>query len=482
MSRPRIILINANRMKPPVAPLALDYIGDGLISSGYDIELIDLSFDDPLSQHLGTVLTGPQPVAIGVSFRNTDDCYLFSQASFIDQLTNLCHKLREISKVPIVLGGCGFNLFPLQLIRDSGADFGVIGDGEETFEHLVYALENGTGYRKLPGLLYRDSQNQVLCNPPQYKEQLVVPTTRGLIDNCRYFQQGGMGNLETKRGCPHACIYCADPVAKGRSTRCRSPEQVVAEIKALLNQGVDVLHICDGEFNIPPQHAADVCQAIIDAGLGKRIRWYCYASIHPFPSELAELMRQAGCVGINFGADSGCDRMLTALGRNYRADDIRRVVSACHRAGLIIMLDMLIGGPGENQDSLRESIELIKQVNPHRAGAATGLRIYPGTPLADMVRKQGSLPDNPHLQGCLENNDDFYQPIFYLDQQLGDEPTELISTLIAGDQRFFPPPRREETANYNYNDNRPLEQAIANGHRGAFWDILRRAQENLPPL
>jgi hypothetical protein len=174
--------------------------------------------------------------------------------------------------------------------------------------------------------------------------------------------------------------------------------------------------------------------------------------------------------------------MLTALGRNYTASNIRQVVSACRRAGLIVMLDMLIGGPGENPETVRESIELIKRVNPHRAGAATGLRIYPGTPLAAMIRKQGPLPANPNVCGHVRNNEDFYKPVFYVDAQLGEEPAELINSLIDGDPRFFPPPRRTEAANYNYNDNLPLEQAIAAGHRGAFWDILRRVQENLPPL
>ena len=155
-----------------------------------------------------------------------------------------------------------------------------------------------------------------------------------------------MGNVETKRGCPGRCIYCADPVAKGRCVRCRPPAEVADEIEALLAQGVGVLHFCDGEFNLPPQHALAICEEIIARGLGDRLQWYCYATVDPFPADLAWAMRRAGCVGVNFGADSGCDRMLAILNRGYERKAIRRAVDYCRRVGITVMADLLIGGPG----------------------------------------------------------------------------------------------------------------------------------------
>ena len=143
-------------------------------------------------------------------------------------------------------------------------------------------------------------------------------------------------------------------------------------------------------------------------------------------------------------------------------------------AGLAVMLDLLIGGPGEDEASVRESIEFIKQVNPDRAGAATGVRVYPRTALAALVRQQGPLEQNPNLRGQVADNDDFLRPVFYLDRQLGPEPADLVCDAIGDDERFFPPPRSSAAVNYNYNDNRVLTEAIAAGQRGAFWDILRR--------
>jgi hypothetical protein len=91
-----------------------------------------------------------------------------------------------------------------------------------------------------------------------------------------------------------------------------------------------------------------------------------------------------------------------------------------------------------------------------------------------MVTQQGPLGDNVNLRGNVTENDDFFRPVFYLDRQLGEAPASLVADLIGGDERFFQPASPEHADDYNYNDNTVLEEAIAAGHRGAFWDILRR--------
>ena len=475
MSWPNVVLVNASEMRPPVAPLALDYIGGRLRGSGIDVRLVDLSFAQGSSGAIMQAFTEVEPIAVGVSFRNTDDCYWPSCDWFVPGLRELVEQIHSATTAPVVLGGCGFSILPIPVFDYCGADLAIVGDGEDAFLRLVQGLDKGDACRDLPGLIYRNRDGSTVVNPPRYDDgALDVPTGRDLIDNARYLREGAMGNIETKRGCPMKCIYCADPIAKGTTVRCRPASQVADEIESLLGQGADVLHLCDGEFNIPPDHALDVCEELVRRGLGDHMQWYGYASVHPFPAELAAAMRRAGCVGINFGVDSGCNRMLRALGRGYTRDHIRETVERCQQAGITVMLDLLIGGPGEDEASARETIGFIKSLNPARAGAATGVRVYPGTRLAEMIRQQGPLKDNPNLRGNVQDNDDFHRPIFYFDRRLGDDPGGLVGDVLAGDERFFPPPRIKDATNYNYNDNTVLEEAIAAGHRGAFWDILRR--------
>jgi len=157
---------------------------------------------------------------------------------------------------------------------------------------------------------------------------------------------------------------------------------------------------------------------------------------------------------------------------------LRRTAAACHEQGLVFMYDLLLGGPGETRESLSRTIEAMKQMSPDRVGAAMGVRVFPGTRLADMIRQSGPLESNPHLHGSVEGNDRFFRPVFYLSAELGEDAPQYLEKLIDGDERFlFMKPPQAGDMNYNYNDNSHLVEAIRQGYRGAFWDILRRVSE-----
>ena len=126
--------------------------------------------------------------------------------------------------------------------------------------------------------------------------------------------------------------------------------------------GIDHLHFCDSEFNIPEDHARDICLELMRRGLGDKIRWYAYASPVPFSQELAALCRKAGCAGIDFGVDSGSDGMLRRLGREFSVADLSRTAEVCHHEGIVFMYDLLLGGPGETRESMRETIETMKRL------------------------------------------------------------------------------------------------------------------------
>ncbi|HUV51566.1 MAG TPA: B12-binding domain-containing radical SAM protein, partial [Dehalococcoidia bacterium] len=174
------------------------------------------------------------------------------------------------------------------------------------------------------------------------------------------------------------------------------------------------------------------------------------------------------------GVDSGCDAMLRRLGRNFTVADISRAADVCHQQGMIFMYDLLLGGPGETKESVKETIESMKRISPDRAGVSFGVRIAPKTRLAALVLRDGHLNKNPNLRGTVKNNDNFFYPIFYLSAGMGPDAPEYLSHLIGKDKRFFFASPSAEERNYNYNDNTVLVNAIKAGYRGAFWDILRR--------
>jgi len=480
-----IALINTNRMSPPVGPIGLDYIAGSVKKAGIDVDVVDLCLADDPAETLNKYLTGHKPELIGITFRNVDDCFWPDAEWFLPALAETVESIRNQSSTPIVLGGVGFSIFPKQVVQYTGVDFGIRGDGEQAIVSLTNELQGLKRFERVPGLIWHRN-GRVCSNQPAWPKPLVLPYGRDFIDNVEYFKRGGQCGLETKRGCNRNCIYCADPLAKGTTLRLRDPAQVADEFEALAAKGIDVLHLCDSEFNIPPDHALAVCKELIKRSLEQKIRWYTYMATVPFDAELAETMSRAGCVGINFTGDSACDSMLKTYCQPHRKEDIASAIHLCRANGITVMIDLLFGGPGETPDTVKETVEFIKQANPDCAGAALGIRIYPGTRIAEIVAKEKMPAKNPNICRNYDGPVDLLKPTFYISQALGPRPDKLLKDLIGSDKRFFLSTDRalpqadsiDSTANYNYNDNTVLVEAIRKGARGAYWDILRKLRRS----
>jgi radical SAM superfamily enzyme YgiQ (UPF0313 family) len=468
----KVLLVNPNRMQPPVAPIALDYLASAIADRGFEVDVLDLCFSEDTDSGIERYFADNSVSAIAFTIRNTDDACLNTSGFFIPEYKGVIDRLRSHTAAPIVLGGSGFSIMPEAILEYCGLDLGIWGEGEYSLPVLASRIADGEDCRDVPGLVYR-AGNGFVRSPPEYVDLASEHTPqRRVVDNHRYFTAGAMGNIETKRGCSQGCIYCADPLGKGKKVRCRSPESVAEEVEALLDMGVDCLHLCDSEFNLPPDHAGSVCAELINRGLGSKVKWYTYCSPAPFTDAMAAVFKQAGCAGINFGVDSASDSMLSILGRDYTPEDVGRTAEICHRHDIVFMYDLLLGGPGETRDTLRETVEAMKRISPSRIGVSLGVRVYPGTRLSALVSGQGPVETNPNLHG--DRGGSFFAPVFYLDSALGEGVDNYLAELIGGDERFFFMAAAEAGRNYNYNDNTLLVNAIKDGCRGAFWDILRR--------
>ena len=169
--------------------------------------------------------------------------------------------------------------------------------------------------------------------------------------------------------------------------------------------------------------------------------------------------------------------MLSRLGRNFAPEDITRTAEICRQNELTFMYDLLIGGPGETRETVRHTINFMDSVAPTCVGLSCGIRVYPGTVLASRISGMSDAERSKCLHGEVDGNEDFFEPVFYVSPELGEDVIPFVASLVRGNRRFFPPVGTGPEAGYNYNDNTPLVEAIAKGYRGAYWDILRRLQE-----
>jgi radical SAM superfamily enzyme YgiQ (UPF0313 family) len=430
-----VLLVNPNNIKPPVAPLAIEYISSFLTEKGHEVSLYDINVN---KERLFDVLEKVSPQYVGISVRNIDDSCYVTADFFLEEIKAIVSEVKK-KGVPVILGGVGFSIMPLEVLAYTGADAGIWGDGEEVFESLISA-----GIRP-KGVIYAPPVNLKYFRPQ-----------RGFIDNLFYYQKGGMVGIETTRGCNRKCIYCADPVAKGAKVRFRSIDSLTH------------FHLCDSEFNLSIEYTKSLCEAIIYRGLGGKISWYAYGVPDIMDRELARLLRKAGCEGINFGVDHTDDRMLSFLNKDFRYEDVKKTVKVCLEEGVKVMIDLLLGAPEETFDSIKGVLEDMKTLEPFRVGISYGIRVYPETAFYRYLKNSGyQIPSS------------LLRPYFYLNEALRDGIEEYIKELIKGDERFYFNAKVESNQNYNYNANKIIEDAIKRGFRGAFWDVLAMYQREI---
>ncbi len=149
----KVALINTNRMQPPVAPIALDYVAEALHSAGHAIELLDLCWEEDPDAAIRRFFKDARFGLIGMTLRNTDDCAFTSGQSFLPGFVELVQAVRENSDAPIVVGGVGFSVMPERVLELSGADFGIWGEGEFVLPELASRLEDKMPHLDLPNLI-----------------------------------------------------------------------------------------------------------------------------------------------------------------------------------------------------------------------------------------------------------------------------------------------------------------------------------------
>lgn len=453
----RVILVSVNRESAPspVAPLGVSYVAGAARTAGHEVELLDLCFSPDIQGDIDGAVRRFAPELIGVSIRNVDNLTFPSSVSYLPEIETAVAALKRVSRAPIVAGGPGFSIFPEQLLSFLDLEFGIIGEGEETFCRLAQHLGNGTGVPDLPGVIRRGG---VAPNVTQKSSPLlrIDRPARDLLDNARYLKLGGMANLQTKRGCPFRCTYCTYPQINGPTLRLRPPAEVVDELASMVEgSGLNQVFIVDDIFNLPHDHAMGICEGIVARGL--RVGWTCFASPLGMTSEMARAMKRAGCQGVEFGADTASPSMLRTLGKPFHQEEIRTAARACWVAGLPAASYLIFGGPGETAESVAETLALFDEIEPQAVLAFLGIRIYPNTPLHGVAVSDG----------VVAAGDDLLIPRFFISPKIEADALQVTIRSHAEARPNWVVP------GLGIRSNPALLTALRRtGHRGPLWTLL----------
>jgi len=455
----RIFLVSVNRevTPDPVAPLGIAYVAGAARAQGHEVALLDLCFSKDVERDLDLAVRRFDPELIGISIRNVDNLTYPASVSFLSEIWTAAAALGRASRAPIVAGGAGFSIFPERLLAELGIEYGIIGEGEETFCRLARSLEAGAGIPGLPNLIRRgESAAGVRRRTAPFAGN--GRPARDLLENARYLEMGGTANLQTKRGCPFRCLYCTYPHINGPSLRLRPPAEVVDELTSMVEEaGLDEVFFVDDLFNWPHDHAMDICAAIAARKLG--VGWTCFATPLGMTPELARAMKRAGCRGVELGVDAASPTILRSLGKPFGLEEIRSATRACRDADLPAAHYLIFGGPGETRVSVAETFAAYDDLAPQAVLAFLGMRVYPRTPLQEVAVGDGEIAAD----------DDLLLPRFYISPGIGAEELTVAIRSHAEARPNWVVPGLE------IRSDPPLLSALRRGgHRGPLWELLPR--------
>ncbi len=389
-------------------PLGLGYLAAVLEREGHDVQLWDGSVES-------------HPLADFLDQQSFDVVGITSVTPLIHEAWEAAAEARARNSVTM-LGGPHLTLMPGESLDQANVDLVVRGEAEDTIVEIVRQLERDRGdldgstgtrrfvsseWTEIAGLSFRNGQGEIIHNvarkPPQDLDRLpfpahhlykierytnLQPRTDGLDPHARAY------TIVTSRGCPYQCIYCSKAVT-GNTWRPRSPENVIDEWRRLV---VDLrateIGVTDDVMTLDIKRAKRICQLLIDEGLN-RVPWITVHGIRADNTdlELLQLMRAAGCKRVGFGVESGNQRVLDCMKKGQTIDDVRQAFRNARLAGLQTIGFFIFGLPGENEDTMDDTIELAMELDPDLANFMIAAP-YPGTNLYDMVLAEGDLFSN----------------------------------------------------------------------------------------
>jgi radical SAM superfamily enzyme YgiQ (UPF0313 family) len=393
----KILLVSANTLKIPypVYPLGLDYVA-GCLDSRYQVKIADLN-DFPNSEGFEAMIREFSPDFAGVSIRNIDNTDALNCRGFLPEYREVISRIRKNSSAKIILGGSGFTIFPVEYMRALEADYGIAGEGEK-LSLFLEAIRINKDVRQIPGVLTQDKANLGYAPWDGKIKRSFDPEN---LHTRFYLACGAMLNLQTKRGCPFHCSYCTYPHIEGGRMRFFPPREIALKARELQDAGAKYIFITDSAFNASSEHSLEVARAFIKARVS--IPWGGFFAPTISPADYFKTMADAGLTHVEFGTESLSDPVLANLRKPFTAAEVVNAHQRALDAGLHIAHYFLLGGPGENIETLQETLTGIEKLEKAVFFFFCGIRIYPHTALYDFAVREGHIRPDQNL----------LEPLFY---------------------------------------------------------------------
>lgn len=384
--------------RPDFPPIGLAYIGAIAKRDGHEVLLIDggLSSIKKILRQAKEFL----PEFIGVA------CWTINRGT-VWRLINLLSE--SMPDAFLCVGGQHPSYYPEHIFLKTNANAVVIGEGEDTISELLKAFENGSDLSEVGGIMFKKKDGTLVRTAPrppiEQLDSIPFPYYEG-FRNFTFNEYTGIGGADlprptaaviTSRGCVFDCTYCSSVNFWSKKWRYRSSKNVLDELEQLVKErGVRSVYIFDDNFPVNKKRAVDICQGIIDRKLN--ISWACCSHVKTINAELLGIMKQSGCVSIDFGVESGSDIILKNINKGQSRIDIERTFALVHNAGIKPLAYLMVGNKGETIDTINSTVEMLGVIKPYLSTGAALLWLLPGTQVFNEARANGFISDDYWLK------------------------------------------------------------------------------------
>lgn len=388
------------RIMKPYPPLGILSIAAWLRQRGVDVELFDTTF--ATWEQFRQRLLGNPPAVVGI------------YTNLMTKL-NVLRAVRFIKGTPalrgtkIVLGGPEIRHHAERFLQH-GADVVVIGEGEQTMEELLRCINAGGELDEVAGIAFlRDGQLLRTAERTLLRsiDDLPIPFREGIaleryLETWKRHHGTSSVSISTMRGCPYTCRWCSRAVYGGTYRR-RSPAVVADEMEQIRNRyNPDALWFVDDVFTINHRWLEGFAAELAARNL--RIPYECITRADRLNERAVELLRATGCFRVWIGAESGSQRVVDAMDRRVKVEQVREMIQLSKRHGIQAGTFIMVGYPGETEEDILETIHHLKVSDPDHYTITVAYPIT-GTPLFDEVRSQ--LVSVPEWAAATDRDLDF---------------------------------------------------------------------------
>lgn len=412
-------------------PQGLGYIASVLLEMGLDVEIFNQDFhhfpDDYLREYLDEEQFDVVCISVIAGY------YQYRKLLSLSDAIN-ASKQRPL----LIIGGHGPSPEPEFFLKKTQGDIVVIGEGEKTCKELFNALAKKKPLSSIKGIAWRNGK-KIIINPRRELIDKVdsIPMPAYRLFPMEYYRLLRMPHCKSSdfvfpvlsgRGCPFKCNFC---YRMDEGFRPRSTESIIEEIKYLqCNWGITYIAFSDELLMSSVSRTEEICKAFIKEGLD--IKWDCCGRLNYAKKDLLKLMRQAGCVFINYGIESFDNQILKNMKKGLTTEQIIKGIEATLESEISPGFNIIFGNIGENRRTLTQGVDfLLKYDDGSQMRTIRPVTPYPGCELYDYAIRNGLLKDvedfyeNKHINSDLLavnftelSDDEFYRSLCEANQTL----------------------------------------------------------------